>query len=464
MDELKQLVDLYRGAAYLKINDLTMPAPTAVTFVESIYSPFRKGTYTYMDPLGMSLEMAHTYVSKEGRETMLYMKNMYIDTEPLQIPVEIYNTSSTASKDQNAYERRNKQVTHELIERPFFLQMTRRNIRKMYSNKTADQIIQDILMSVFGYSENEVVNDINGKGPIIKSFICPNWNFMQVYEYLKYRVDNGPMMVFPTFNGSMTLYRIHALGDLMKGAIDGESTITYSDTMEVKNNEIGMRADYTVKGPSTKFRTGFAQGETVISFDYFSGGLDGEKRSDYGYDTFQEGDEDQASYSYEKGLEEYKNEKDRYNKSLIGGMYKKGVELYKSCLLGSISLFEKEKESDVTHAITIDIDSRKEVEAKIQCRFIESMHDILMLEATVMPIPFLKLGGIYNVKIPSVKEDVFGKEGRVKEESLSGKWILVEIVHNMKRIPDGLNEYVLLCKFVKSGLEKDNSDLELENF
>ena len=456
--------DPFRGEGALRVEGsgggkAAIPAPLDLKFIESIYNPYRRGSYETVD-IGSVMEVYTPYGTNDDYGFDIRLKNVFEeDAEFYTVPVDIYNIEETSSRGQGAFQRSTKELTMELIEAPIFREMTKRPIRRVFRDMSAAEIMEEILLEVIGVPDVEIVGDIN---PKLDSVICPYWNFMQLYEYLKFRVEGGPLLVFPVSESAGVTYKIITLEELMSGRLgEGSQKVrTYNKYSDGEEFTI-MRQDYTVAGPAPDIRLGSLQGETVISFDYFSGGLDGEERADYGQDTIPESEVESAQYSYENGVEEYKNPDDRYNKSVVGGAYEKGMELFQGGgILGRYSFLKKEEESLPDHKITIDIDSRKEVEAKLKSRFLWDAHDMITIEASVVPHSNVILGGRYTLELET-SLDTDGKTFK-KNELLSGKWILTQIVHTINRTKIHQLEYLYVCTFVRAALEANNSAGTLE--
>jgi hypothetical protein len=455
------LYDLFRGEGSLVFNGKAIAAPTKVQFIESIYSPVRRGVCTVPD-IGAVLEVLTGYTTNKNLNVELKLKNVYEVNGPfLRVPVELYNTKQIATLAQGVFQRGTTELSFEIIETPMFKEMTKKPISRVFRNKNAGEILQELLKDVIGIQNVDLIDtDIK---PKIKSFISPYWNFQQIYEYLKYKVDGGPLMIFPVTENGIVRYKIATLRSIFQGEMGtAKKTVRAGYITKEAENYLVMRPDYRVKGPSLNIRNGYIQGESVISFDYFSGGLKGEERADHGRDTVDVTQKENAKFSYKDGITEYKNDKERYNKSVIAGCYEQGLKLfYNKGILGNYALLNKEDETIPNHKITIDLDDRSEVEAKMKSRFLEDMHNMVQLEATVVPHSGVILGGKYKIDITSSIDNKDNKQSK-KDATLSGEWILVQIVHAIQKVERNSLEYVYLCTFARAGLGAEGS-IKLEN-
>jgi hypothetical protein len=381
------------------------------------------------------------------------LKNAMDTSDGIKVPVGIYNSDFQPAERQDLMQKNLKEINYEIAEEPFFRKMLESPLRKAYVNKTAAEIIKDILEThIFtGDDAPEIEIRIQGEDkPVIKNFISPYWKVREAFDYLVDRHEKGPLVVFPYNEEGEVKYVITTIDSLCKGALGEGAEIAVRIQSEIQEGNI-MRPDYRVIGPSLNARHEGIQGASVISYDYFCG----TNRNDYGKDIGDEAAKADAKYSYEEGVSEYRDASERYNKSFVSGVYSEGLAKYRGGLLGNYGFYKETEQSRPDNKVVIDLDQREEVEAKMKSRFYRHMHDQLVLEAGLIPHAGISIGKLYQINFPSSLKTI-GDEPDYNE-TISGKWLLVQITHsNFKREQDDALQYTIIGTFVRAGLEVQN--------
>jgi hypothetical protein len=263
------------------------------------------------------------------------------------------------------------------------------------------------------------------------SFIFPNWEPLKCVQYLTQYCKQGPIKIFNISKEEDTITVITPLNMLMNGLVYNKQFDIVPSASELTNGPFKLNNWY-IYGVSHNDNINSLSGETVISFSYFRG------------------DELMDLTNIGTGDFLYTDNKKKSYGATIGGTFDKGVSQIVSKNLGSYALHKKSLKSTNQHRVTIDVEEKPLIEAKIQSRFRQSFHDELMLYTILPGNSAVNVGQIFNIVLPSQAQPQNINEPGGVNTSLSGKWLLWKIIHKTEIVQNRL-KYEMHCYFYRTG-------------
>jgi hypothetical protein len=398
-----------------------------IEIYESMDELYRTGTLTINDKRGF-VELTGITNTFEGEYIKVSVRNRF-EKGRRTIKFGIYDMVD---------EPWNNKTIYKLREEPFFTNLNKKVVNKSFSGVRATQIIANILGDDVDVPSLNLIENTQDD-PKFPSFICPNWSPEKCIKYLSKYSEQGPIKVFNVSLEEDIVTMIAPLERFMAGQVyNSEFNIFPSDSLTVKN---GIRLNkWTLYGPSSNDVKNELSGETIMTFNYFSGDGYREEYKSFGVDDYEFSDVNKKSYA-----------------TIIGGNFKEGVKKVTDNL-GKSLFHKKEKKSTSEHQLCIDVEEKPLVQAKIKSNFIKSFHDEIMLKVVLPPSNNINVGQIFNITLPSeIQPDI----GNNVNDSLSGKWLLWKMDHKITPLGTRL-KYELHCYFLRTGfsipLESRNTD------
>jgi hypothetical protein len=445
LESLEQagIIDMvYNG---LELKNKKFPESYEMCIYESMDDFYRRGEFTIFDRAGF-LEYSSIYNTEDGEHLEITLRNKFEGDNGRVIKFAMFGVKQEPiAKPASSSEV--KKLSFRLFEEPFFTKHTQNMYNESYQESTGQQIIANLLVDKLGFDTIKYVEDDDN--PIMSSFIIPGWSAAKTILYLKQYVSGGPLKVFPVSIGDDTALVVAPLSKLLVDELYSSNPVLVPSNSGKVDGAFRMLR-YTLYGPTNRVLFSSTPGETVMTFDYFSGKEDDEKKPLYNFP-----ETDKEKYAWDDGNEEYKLEK-RTPASVIAGKYSEGLK--KVNHLGEKLFFKKDLFENIEHSYVTDVEEKPLIERKMLSRFNEdNFKNGIMLYAVIPGSKLPNIGQIWDIQLPSVSQDSETSKPGNSNETISGKWILWKMKHVIgNKVNDGRVRYELHCWFLRTGLETSN--------
>jgi hypothetical protein len=419
-----------------------MPETYQITINECFDELYRTGKITFYDLQGM-VEFSGLYTTYEKEKISLTLRNKFEGDLGRTFDFHLYNMREETLDAESTF-KRHRIIEYDLQEAPFFKNYYNAVYGDSYKENTAIQIVSELMANKIKSENIKIVNGDND--PLIPSFIIPNWNVRKTIEYLSNYCDKGPLKVFNVSQGDKTVTIIAPLSKIVQNRIY-PSTYKIAPSVSEACQYIRLN-NFVIYGPRDCDEVNTMSGQTIMSFDYFKGTEDTLQFKHYS---------SLPNYSYDAGEPRYWLRNRTYG-SIISGEYYKGAQLLDS--KGHVLLQKKETKNNSKQWYDIDVEPKKMVQAKILNRFNAAYFDQMMLYSVMPGNRNINVGQTFDITIPSVNQSANIADGGVADESLSGKWILWKIRHEITIPPNSKRpKYEMHCYFLRPSLTKTNKQI-----
>jgi hypothetical protein len=421
--------DLYTSNdVVLFINGERLQHIERIEIHESIFSSFKYGLVHFTDKFG-EIEFLEIYggnticeirIANAFEETpkVFYMKIIDVKRNPIE--------SRSSNRKMN--------TIFNIVEYPLYQLLFDGKISKSWRDATAMDIVSDIFPpSIIG----DNFNSFNFDEPTFRfnRFISPFWNRSKILKYLKYYSDDGPFLFYSQYDEITRKYILNykSLQNLISGQSVRTLTASTKQTLNTYSN------NYTIKFPTWLDMISIMQGERVYNFQ------------------FTEGDRTTIQFPH-TGDYTYNSDSDQYLDA-ISSEYLESVKRTESN--SQTNSFYSDFNNNL-HNVSIDVDPKDAVKAKMASRFFEKYHNQMEVLLTIPPFSETKIGDSFDINLPTFNEDITNIEDN-KDDKLSGKFLLKKMSHIIYMSDTNVQRYQVNGTFVRTGYSTAVEDEELKS-
>jgi len=421
---------IYRGTpvvSYVNLSgvDSLTEGVYKIIINESMDLMYRTGTIEICEKRGY-LNRTNVFNTLEGEKLRIRLKGKFESNIFRTFDFDLIECQDVAWANRTGYQ---------LVEAPFYRNYSKELIGRSYDNVKATELIGNILGKDVKTPALKIIE--NSADPKFSTFIFPNWSAEKCIRYLSSFSDKGPIKVFNVSIVNNTVTVVAPLHYFLSGQVYTEKFDIFPSPSDKVQNGFRLN-EWRIYGPKLGDSTNAVAGESAIAFNYLSE----KEKSDL--NTFTS---DDYKFKKENG-EEYA--------ASIGGVYSKGVKLFKNTL-GSRKI-QADSSSVKNHSLFLTPEEKGITKAKLKSNFMQSYYNDLMLTCKLRGDHRVNVGQIFKITIPDTVQEQ-GISAQKAMESLTGDWLLHDIVHVMEPIAGTAEmSYVLECTFYRVGLEKVNYD------